>query len=97
MPKVESDERPYVAVCRHDGMSEINDVYVGTYEEVLAEAGKFWQRSDLSFDATRKDPFYVDPASGYNDDVHTYFVSDKVRSVMHASGDGMCIDILRAK
>lgn len=78
-------------------MSEINDVYVGTYDDVLAEAGKYWSQHDLNFDITRKDPFYVDPSSGYNDDVHTHFVASRVRSVMHAGGEGPCVDILRAK
>lgn len=92
-----TDEKPFVAICRSSGTNEINDVYVGTYEDVLKKAGKYWSQCDLNFDETRKDPFYVDPASGYSDDVHTHFVSGKVRSVMHAGGEGPCVDILRSK
>lgn len=92
-----TNETPFVAICRHDATSEINDVYVGTYDEVLAKAGKYWKQSDLDFDETRKDPFYVEHDSGYNESVHTHRIAGKVRSVMHADGEGICIDILRAK
>lgn len=95
MPK--TTEKPFVAICRHDATGEIDTVYVGTYDEVLAKAGKFWKARDLDFDDSRKDPFYVKPESGYNDEVCTSWVGNKVHSVMHAGGDGPCINIVRAK
>lgn len=95
MKKQAKKERRWIAMCKHSAGDPPEEVYVGTYEEVLVKAGKYWENSGLDFDLSRKDPFYVNEETGYDLEVDVAKEGKHIVSVMHAGGEGPRIDIMK--
>lgn len=87
----------WIVLGKHDANSPAEYAKTAdSYEEALMLAGKYWSNSDLNFDPKRKNPFWVDPTVGYDERVEIVRRRGKIESVMHAEGEGPCIEILEA-
>jgi len=85
----------WIVLCCHDGSAPPEWARCfDEYPDALAYAGKYWKTCDLNFDIKLKEPFYVDPESGYNQTVDVTRRGGKIRHVSHADGDGPSIEIM---
>ncbi len=95
-PTKKPAQKRWVVLGQHDANSPAEYVKTAdTYEEALVLAGKYWTNSDLNFDPKRKGPFWVDPAGGYDERVEIVREKGKITSVMHAEGEGPCVEIIQ--
>ena len=96
MKKSKNDNCRYVAMCKHDSAAPPSKVFVGTYEEVLAKAGKFWESYDGLFDITKspKEMFSVEPDT-IDEDIEVCVEKGEVTYFSHANGEGPCIEIVK--
>lgn len=88
----------FVGVWQHEHDSDMVPI-VGPYEAVLAHMVKRWKGVDggFEYDPKRKDPFYVDPQSGYATDVSVYKKGGRIVHVAGPHGNGPIINIMRSK
>jgi hypothetical protein len=82
--------KQYAAISQYDGMGEIREVFVGTYDECLDWAGERWEQRDLSYDKTKTKPFW--DADGGS--VEITKVKGKIAYVSHAEGQGPVLTIV---